>query len=307
MNAPPLRISGLSKHYGRGPKSVKALSNLDLQVEPGQVYAFLGPNGAGKTTTMHCVLDYIRPTSGKIEIFGIPAGVPDSRKRLGFLPELFSFDRFLSGTEIVRFHGRLAGVSPSALVSRADFWLERLGLAEAKQRRLSTYSKGMMQRVGLACALVGDPDLVMLDEPTSGMDPGGKRDVMDLFSELRGLGRTVFLSSHILTDVEKVADRVAVIHQGSLRYEGPLSSMLKGEDITLVRFGAPREAQVQAAIPRATTKDGAWEIEAEGEEARRALLKTIQEQGWELLSVVPRRKGLDDAFVDLLKSEEQAG
>lgn len=303
MSLPALSMVGLCKTYGRGSRSVRALTELELTVEPGQVYAFLGPNGAGKTTTMHCVLDYIRPTAGEIKIFGVSSSVPAARAKLGFLPELFNFDRFLSGLEIVQFHARLAGVPETEVVPRAHRWLERLGLAEARSRRLSTYSKGMMQRVGLAQALVGQADLIMLDEPTSGMDPGGKLEVMELFRELKSQGRTVFLSSHILSDVEKVADRVAVIHQGTLRFEGPLSEMLKGEDVTLVRFTAPEGAPVAAAVPNALLRAGAWEVELAGERARREVLSAIQSRGWDLQSVVPRRRALDDAFVDLLRAK----
>ena len=303
MTQPVLRLDRLSKTYGRGPRAVHAVRDLDLTVEPGQVFAFLGPNGAGKTTTMHMVLDYIRPTAGRATIFGLPSSDPQARERLGFLPELFSFDLFLTGAETLRYYARLSGLIGADVTARADRWLRRLGLWDARDRRLSTYSKGMMQRVGLAQALVGDPELVMLDEPTSGMDPVGKREVLDLFRELRQEGRTVFLSSHILSDIEAVADHVALIDQGALRYCGPLSDMLQGDDFVLVRFAAPPEADVPGQVTGAVLQDGTWQVEIEGDERRRELLAQIQASGWDIAAVVPRRRALDDAFLDLLKPD----
>jgi ABC-2 type transport system ATP-binding protein len=301
MTASVLQLSGLEKRYGKGASAVHAVRGLNVTVEPGQVFAFLGPNGAGKTTTMHMILDFIRPTAGEARIFGIPSSDAAARKRLGFLPELFNFDTFLTGRETLLYYGRLSGVAEHELGARADKWLARLGLADAAHRRLATYSKGMMQRTGLAQALMGEPDLVMLDEPTSGMDPGGKRDVMDLFRELRAEGRTVFLSSHILADVEAVADSVAIIDKGLLRYEGPLGDILKREDFTLISFTAGDGANVTAHVPNAYQQDGLWHAEVEGEEGRRSLVDLIGKQGWDLHAAVPRRKGLDDAFLELLK------
>jgi ABC-2 type transport system ATP-binding protein len=308
MTSPVLQLSDLEKRYGKGTSAVHAVRGLNLEVQPGQVFAFLGPNGAGKTTTMHMILDFIRPTAGGARIFGAPSSDARARSQLGFLPELFSFDGFLTGRETLLYYGRLSGVAENELSARADKWLARLGLSDAAHRRLATYSKGMMQRTGLAQALMGEPDLVMLDEPTSGMDPGGKRDVMDLFRELRAEGRTVFLSSHILADVEAVADSVAIIDKGQLRYDGPLGDILKGEDFTLISFSASTLARVTEHVPGAYQQDGLWHTEVEGEEGRRSLVDLIGKQGWDLHAAVPRRKGLDDAFLDLLKpAAEESG
>jgi ABC-2 type transport system ATP-binding protein len=306
MTLPVLQLTGLEKRYGKGATAVHAVRGLNLTVEPGQVFAFLGPNGAGKTTTMHMILDFIRPTAGEARIFGTSSADARARSRLGFLPELFNFDGFLTGRETLLYYGRLSGVAEGDLAAQADKWLARLGLADAAGRRLATYSKGMMQRTGLAQALMGEPELVMLDEPTSGMDPVGKRDVMNLFRELRAEGRTVFLSSHILADVEAVADSVAIIDHGQLRYDGPLGAILKGEDFTLISFSAPNDAQVTEHVPGAYQQDGLWHAEAEGEDNRRALVDLIGKQGWDLHAAVPRRKGLDDAFLDLLKPGVEA-
>ena len=304
MSTPALLLRNLTKEYRAAGQTVKALSNLELTVNVGEICAFLGPNGAGKTTTMHLIMDYIRPTEGSIEILGADWRNSQSRRTVGFLPELFAFDSFLSGWEGLVYYGQLSGVPATELHARTEKWLGRLGLWDARHRRLSTYSKGMVQRFGLAQALIGEPDLVMLDEPTSGMDPAGKLDVISLFRELREAGKTVFLSTHILADIESVADRVAVIDRGRLLKLGSMTELLGHGELSLIRFAASDSADVKAHFPSVIFQDGAWQLEVADAQMRRAAVSKIADSGWELLALIPKRRGLDEAFLDVLKGGE---
>lgn len=235
---PAVEIRGLTKlyplHWRRG--RLLALENLDLTVAPGEVFGLLGPNGSGKSTTMKLLLGLATPTRGSASLFGHPAGSMDARLRLGFLPENPYFPQFLSGREVLRYYGRLSGMSGAALTARIEELLELVDLRAAAERRLRTYSKGMLQRIGLAQALLHDPDLLLLDEPTAGVDPLGSRQIRDLILLLKRQGKTVIFSSHLLEQVEEVADRVAILHQGVKLCEGRLEDLLEVPDETILRI-----------------------------------------------------------------------
>jgi len=213
-----VRTVGLSKHY-RHPwtlQIVKGLENLDLEVRRGEVFGYLGPNGAGKTTTLKLLCGLHRPTHGEGWLLGQPMREPSSRRKIGFLPEHPYFYDYLNGVEYLEFAGRLSGLHAQDARQRATHWLGRVGLGGQERRVLRKYSKGMLQRIGLAAALVHDPELLILDEPMSGLDPFGRRDVRDLILEQRERGLTVLFSSHILPDVEVICDRVAILLGGRL-------------------------------------------------------------------------------------------
>lgn len=236
-------------HWRRG--SLLALEDLDLRIGQGEVFGLLGPNGSGKSTTMKLLLGLARPTRGAARVFGHPAGSMDARKRLGFLPENPYFPQFLSGREVLRYYGRLSGVSPGTLPGRVAELLELVGLEKAGDRRLRTYSKGMLQRIGLAQALLHDPDLLLLDEPTAGVDPLGSRQIRDLMLLMKKRGKTVIFSSHLLEQVEEVADRVAILHQGRKLSEGRLEELLTIPEETDLRIRGLRpdtEARIHALL-----------------------------------------------------------
>jgi len=215
MNA--IEISGLCKQFkGKRRTCVDALKNLDLQIEAGEVFGFLGPNGAGKSTTIKLVMGLLRPTSGTARIMGVDSAQSDSRRKVGFLPENPAFYDYLSAEEYIAFVGCLFRMDPALLARRSDEVLKRLDLWEARKRPMRGYSKGMIQRVGLAQTLVHDPDVYILDEPMSGLDPIGRALVKDIILDLKKRGKCVFFSTHITDDVEKVCDRVGVIVRGSL-------------------------------------------------------------------------------------------
>lgn len=212
-----LQVAGLTKSYrswfGSG---VLAVDDLSLQIAPGETMALVGPNGAGKTTTLLSILGLLRPERGEVRVFGEAAGSRAARRRLGFLSEIFYTYRYRRADDLLRFYGRLSGMSDAALAARVPALLERVGLADAVTRRVTTYSKGMVQRLGLAQALLHEPDLLVLDEPTTGLDPEGRRLVTDVVAEQKKRGAAILLSSHILTDVERVCDRVVILRRGKV-------------------------------------------------------------------------------------------
>lgn len=197
-----------------------ALKQLTLDVQPGEVFGFLGPNGAGKTTTMNVLLGFVQPTGGAASLFGIDVRQPIARQRIGYLPELTYYYKFLTAEELLRFYGKIFGLGRSEADRRIDDLLKLVELENARKRPIKSYSKGMQQRVGLAQALINNPDLLILDEPTSGLDPLGRMKVREIIQRLKNDGKTVFFSSHELGEVETVCDRVAIIHQGNLKAVG---------------------------------------------------------------------------------------
>ena len=234
MNGPAVAVTGLTKVFPVPfrRQSIVALRDLDLQVKPGEVYGLLGPNGSGKSTTLKVVLGLVSPTRGQTEIFGRNSRLVESREAVGFLPENPYFYKFLTGTETLRFFGQLCGLSGASLKKRVDEMLELVGLTDARDRRLRGYSKGMLQRIGLAQALINEPRLVVLDEPTAGVDPAGSRQIRDLIVDLRRRGTTVLLSSHLLAQVQEVCDRVGILADGVLVREGRLEELLAIENQT---------------------------------------------------------------------------
>jgi ABC-2 type transport system ATP-binding protein len=207
-----------------------AVSGLDLEVRAGEVFGFLGPNGAGKTTTMNVLLGYVAPTSGSASLFGIDVRQPIARQRIGYLPEMTYYYKFLTAEELLRFYAKIFEISRGETDRRIADLLKLVELEHASKRPIKSYSKGMQQRVGLAQALINNPDLLILDEPTSGLDPLGRMKVREIIQRLKNEGKTVFFSSHELGEVETVCDRVAIIHQGELKAIGPVAEVSAGHD-----------------------------------------------------------------------------
>ena len=229
-----IRITHVTKVYPTPfrRRVTMALRDLNLEIAPGEVYGLLGPNGSGKSTTLKIILGLISPTRGSVTIFGRDNSVVAARREIGFLPENAYFHKFLTGAETLRFHAKLSGLRGSETAARINELLAKVGLTDARDARLSTYSKGMLQRIGLAQALIHNPKLLVLDEPTAGVDPAGSRDIQDMIASLKNHGTTVLLSSHLLTQVQEVCDRVGILHRGRLLREGRLESLLGIENQT---------------------------------------------------------------------------
>ena len=255
MTPPAIAIRNLTKVFPipfRRERLV-AVRELSLEVAPGQVYGLLGPNGSGKSTTMKIVLGLISPSAGKTEIFGRDSQVVDSHEEVGFLPENPYFYKYLTGTETLRFYGKLCGLSGSTLRDKTADLLKQVGLEHAGDRRLGGYSKGMLQRIGLAQALVQDPRLLVLDEPTAGVDPRGSAEIRDLIVACKDRGITVLLCSHLLGQVQEICDRIGILDRGVLVREGRLEELISIEDQTEIIFrDAPPAlmADIQALVAK---------------------------------------------------------
>src|SRR5690349_3283939 len=236
--SPAVETQGLTKVYKDfwGRDKVRALDNLDLRIERGEVFGLLGPNGSGKSTTIKLLLGLIFPTGGRAHVLGEPAGSTDINKKLGFLPEESYLYRFLNGEEILKFYGRLFKIPRRELNRRVPELLDIVGLdAKSRKRKLREYSKGMARRIGLAQAMINNPELILLDEPTTGLDPIGTREMKDLILSLKQQGKTVLLCSHLLADVQDVCDRITILFRGKMMELGHVRDLLQVKDVTTIQ------------------------------------------------------------------------
>lgn len=300
-----IRIENLQKSFtsgwpGRPP--IQVLKGLTLSVERGEIYGFLGPNGSGKTTTLKILLGLMKPGGGRAELLGRTAGDVEVRRRIGFLPESPFFYDYLTAEEFLSFFGHLAGLPGVVIKARTDHLLELVGLAPARTRQLRKFSKGMLQRVGLAQALIHDPELVILDEPMSGLDPIGRKQVRDLILGLRDQGKTVFFSTHIIPDVEMICDRVGVVMDGRLQAAGRVEELarnghtqtvevvcegIRGDEVPAIASAATRllqrGRQCFVVLPKPDLVDD--------------VVTAIKAQGGTLVSVTPQKGSLEELFV----------
>jgi ABC-2 type transport system ATP-binding protein len=257
---PAVAVHGLTKIFPvplHPARAVVAVKDLNLRIELGEVYGLLGPNGSGKSTTLKIILGLISPTRGRTEIFGRDSRLVESREAVGFLPENPYFYKYLTGEETLRFFGRLCGLRSARLGARIDELLDLVGLTKARKRRLGTYSKGMLQRIGLAQALIHDPRLVVLDEPTAGVDPAGSREIRDLILDLKRHGITVLLSSHLLAQAQEICDRVGILADGVLVREGHLQELIAIEnqtELVIADASAQLVNEIESVINRSNAK-----------------------------------------------------
>lgn len=303
-------VDGLEKTFrpGIGRAPVRAAQNISLLVRRGTICGFLGPNGAGKSTTIKALLGLIRPDRGRLELLGAPAAEGSWRGRVGYLPEHPNFYDHLSGREIVEWFARLSGVAAHHAPIQAARALERVGLAEAKERRLRTYSKGMLQRAGLAMATVGDPELLILDEPMTGLDPLGRHEVRSIILDLKKEGKTVLYSTHILPDVEMTCDDVVIIDQGKVLAQGSLDEILKAPDAeTTVTVSGVAERHIQTLLANVPfeRRGGAVSVKAESAEAANRFVRAALEAGLKLEGFEQHRKSLEEVFVKTLTRSQR--
>jgi ABC-2 type transport system ATP-binding protein len=294
----------LRKEYGRKV----ALHGLDLTVNRGEVFGFLGPNGAGKTTTIKILLGLVRPTSGEARLLGRAAGEAEARRRVGYLPENFRFHDWLTGAGLLQFHGRLAGMSGDDLRSRIPKILDQVGLGNRGDDRIRAYSKGMTQRIGLAQAIVHEPELVLLDEPTSALDPVGRREVRDLIRDLRGRGITVFLNSHLLSEIEMVCDRVAIVDRGRVIRSGRLDELVGGVAeirVTVDRVDPPLLELLEAFGQLTRVQDCTVTVAVGDLEVAPDMADALVRARYRLFGLVPSHQSLEDLFVSLVQGSGQ--
>lgn len=279
---PAINIANLTKDFPFGFSNLKlrAVDSLSLQIKDNQVFGLLGPNGSGKSTTIKVILGLLEPTIGKCEIFGVPSSNVQSRKDVGFLPEAPYFYRYLTGFEMVKFFAKICGVDKKILIDRVHEVIDWVGLREAANRRVGTYSKGMLQRIGLAQALVHNPRLIILDEPTAGVDPVGSAEISELVLKLKEQGKTVLLCSHLLAQVEDICDRVAILNRGKL--------ILEGEVRDLVGRKGLKSMIVENLSSETTEATGAF----------------LAERGARLVDVEQPQSSLDRVFLEHVRKAE---
>ena len=302
---PVIQIEGLSKDYRVGfwGRRVRVLRDLSLEIRAGETFGYLGPNGAGKSTTIKLLLGLIQPTAGTGHVLARPLGDASTRGRIGFLPENPSFYEYLTGQEFLTYCGRLLGVPRGALREQVPARLAEVGLDRAARQQIRKYSKGMVQRLGLAQALLGDPSLLILDEPMSGLDPIGRKEVRDLILRQRAAGRTVFFSTHILPDVEMICDRVGILVGGRLVRSGSMRTLL-GEELESIEVTATSiPAETLAAVERLAlspplVQDDRVMVRLPGEAELEIALFMLVGAKSRVLSVVPQRRSLETIFLE---------
>lgn len=303
-----IRVEDLAKTFSLGfrRKRVDAVRGVSFEVRRGEIFGLIGPNGAGKTTTIKAMMGLIAPTRGRIEILGERAPSVASRRSVGYLPEISYYYDYLKPEEILDFYGQLYGLDRATRRRRVPELLERVGLSGAVGKPLRKFSKGMLQRVGLAQAIIADPEIVILDEPKSGLDPLGRKDVSDLILELRDQGKTIFFSSHILSDVERICDRVGVLVGGRMVDIGPLSQLLDPRTLSTelhlrgeVAQGVLEELLRTYPALRHSAHEAGHTLTLMGDdrEAVKAIVARLLGAGADLESLVPRREHLEDVFV----------
>ncbi len=299
-----LKIENLHKSFKLGfiPRRKKILKGISLTVEQGEIFGYLGPNGAGKTTTIKCILGLIFPQKGKIEIFGHPHLSLQAKERIGYLPENPYFYDYLTASEFLLFYSRLFSMKRKEKEERIGSLIRLVGLEKAAGVQLRKYSRGMLQRVGLAQALLNDPSLIILDEPLGGLDPLGRKELRDIIIRLKEEGKTVFLSSHILQDIEMVCDRVAIIVAGEIISQGPLHDLISEKvlftEVVLSRVN-PRE--FQSLGESVSDRGGRTLLKVFKEENVEKILELVQARKGKIHSLIPRTETLEDLFVEAVK------
>jgi ABC-2 type transport system ATP-binding protein len=305
-------IDSLRKTFRSGWPGVPSLTVLDrlsLSVQRGEIYGFLGPNGAGKTTTLKILMGLMRATSGKAEVLGCQAGEVAVRRRIGFLPEAPYFYDYLTAEEFLAFYGHLAGLDRAELGRRVTHLLELVGLTEARTRQLRKFSKGMLQRIGLAQALIHDPEVVILDEPMSGLDPIGRKQVRDLILGLRDQGKTVFFSTHIIPDVEMICDRVGIVVKGKLLASGRVDELVshghtQSVEIVCEGIQADRAPAIAAAATRILQQGRQCLIVLRGSDRVEEVLAAIRAHGGRLVSLTPQKGSLEELFIEQAQARD---
>lgn len=304
--ASAIKTENLTKTYSSRSGKVNVVDDLNLEVEEGEIFGFLGPNGAGKTTTIKMLLGISYPTSGKAWVLGKEIGDTEIHKRISYLPEKPYYYEHMTGEEILHFYGKLFNLREPERGKKVKMLLDKVGLGEAGRKTISQFSKGMQQRIGLAQSLLNDPELLFLDEPTGGLDPIAHIEIRDLILQMRDEGKSVFISSHQLSDVEQICDRVAILDKGKVKAQGRLDVLLAGGRVEVTADG------VNEAIANSARTDDALVSFAGGRlivdmadtASHDGLIDAIRTAGGKVISVIPRRKRLEDLFVETVSNKE---
>ncbi len=309
MSASPtvIAVHGLSKEFRHWGRRLRALDGVDLEIRRGEVFGLLGANGAGKTTLVKILLGLSRPTEGEARVRGRDPRAAAARSRIGYLPEGHRFPGYLTGEATLRLFGRLAGLPERVIEMRTRALLELVGLADRGRDRVGRFSKGMTQRLGLACALLDEPDVLFLDEPTDGVDPVGRRQIRDILLATRAAGTTIFINSHLLSEVERTCDRVAILHRGRVIREGTVAGLTAPTHRFRLRLAAgepPPAERLRALGALVVSSNGALEVEVPDLEALNGLIDALRAEQALIAEVSPLRAELEDVFVEVVGEEE---
>jgi ABC-2 type transport system ATP-binding protein len=305
-----IEVRGLVKEYRRWGRRLRALDGVEIGVRRGEVFGLLGANGAGKTTLVKVLLGLSRPTGGTVSLRGRSPLVAGARSRVGYLPEGHRFPDYLSGEGALSLFGRLAGVPDATLACRVGALLDLVGLADRGRDRVGRYSKGMTQRLGLACALVDEPEVLFLDEPTDGVDPVGRRHIRDILLAERDRGTTIFINSHLLSEVERTCDRVAILHRGRVIREGTVEDLTRPTRRFRLRVAGdqpPTPDQTAGEGLRVVSNNGCLEIEVADLESLNRLVDRLRADHVLIAELTPVRAALEDVFIDVVAGEDGGG
>jgi ABC-2 type transport system ATP-binding protein len=313
MPAPVIEASSLTKVYKVRSRAVTALAGIDLVVQPGEIYGLLGPNGAGKTTAVKILLGLTHATSGQARLLGKPASDPESRRRVGYLPEGHRFPGYLTARQTLSIFGRMSDVAPDVLRRRIPDLLARVRMQDWADVKVKRFSKGMTQRLGLAAALVHDPEVLLLDEPTDGVDPVGRREIRDLLREEATRGKAILLNSHLLSEIELTCDRVTVLRRGSVAAAGTIAELTAspaaGARYKMVASGVDESLLSDFRLTGADVvrQNGHFLLSARDVAHLNVLVDTLRARGAELSELSPLRATLEDAFVELVRASDLDG
>ncbi len=296
---PVIEVDNLVKWY----KDVQALAGVSLAVEQGEIYGLLGRNGAGKTTMVKILLSIVHPTSGQVKLLGRPVGDADSRMKIGYLPEDHRFPEYHSAVTALQFYGGLSGMTRADRKRRIPELIDLVGLKHAAKRKVRTYSKGMKQRLGLAQAILHDPEVVFLDEPTDGVDPLGRKEIRDVLLRLKAQGKTIFLNSHLLSEVELITDRVTILDLGKTRREGTVDQLTTTRDVYEIRFEGtldPILPEIQSRVRSLARFPDRIEVEVEGKPQLNVLIDLLRQKGVLLTGLADKRQSLEQIFIETI-------
>jgi ABC-2 type transport system ATP-binding protein len=310
MTLPALEFLDVTKTYRRllGGQQVAALSQVSFSVAEGEVCAFLGPNGAGKTTSISILMGFLYADWGRIRVLGFEPGDVRAKKRIGFVPENFAFYKHLNAEKLLQFHARLAGLAEENAIALIRDLIAKVGLSGYGKLKIGRYSRGMVQRLGIAQSLLGDPELLILDEPTSGLDPSGRKEVRDVILSLKAVGKTIFLSSHLLSEVEQVCDQAVIIDRGRVVRAGTMKTLLDtGDQVEIVATTLPEELEAELREWGATVKRSAQAVSIVASGARkREIVERLWLAGSDVLRLNPVKGSLEDLYMKLVGKGDAA-
>jgi ABC-2 type transport system ATP-binding protein len=305
-----IETKDLSKEYNSGRLSkqkVNALNNFTFTVNEGEIFGLLGPNGAGKTTLIKILLAITFPTRGSAKVFGLDASNSKWKKRVGYLPENHKFPNYLTGEQVLSYYGRLSGMSSGTeLHKKINDLLEVMNLTKWKSTKIKKYSKGMMQKLGLAQSMLNEPDLIFLDEPTDGVDPIGRKEIRDILIDLKKKGKTIFLNSHLLSEVEMICDRVAILNKGDLIKEGNVDDLTKSENVYIVHTAEPIDIELKRKILAVDQNAGIGETEIHTEtgiDKANNIVDLLRSSGIKIKSLQEKTSTLEELFINVINKD----